>query len=729
MPYNDKSEISTNNINYLARDFSSLKESLMRYAKSYFPNSYQDFNETSTGMMLLEMNAYVGDVLNFYIDQRYKEMMLPLAEERKNIIHMAKSRGYKVKPIAPAYADLTVTQEVDAVNNAPDYTNSAIIDKGMRIISKTDSKQVFESLDIVDFHASSSAEIAPEVSEIDATTGAPLKYKLTRKVRAVSGETKTANFSIGAPQKFHRLTLAEDNVIEILSVVDSNGNKWYEVEYLSQDKIDKETHYTSDDNRSNAYSNPGNDSVYTLPAPYSLEYIKVSKKFTTEVDENNKTSMVFGNGILRNGQSFETLLLQLKQAGINMPGKQENLNKSLNPLLGDSYGTLGEVPMHLTLTVTYRVGGGIGANVPANDLTIIENITTIASTPSTNVAVTNEKPASGGSSGETLEEIRHRSIGEASTQNRCVTKEDFEIRTLSLPAKFGNIAKVYCTRSGAVRNAQRKKMTDLVGRLKSIIDLSYNVHDRGITPEEKQDRLNQIKILLDADKDGGLNPDDFAMLGEVLEMAYSNVTQDDRLYTVDLYMLSYDNNKNLVTSPNLVKQNLKQYINQFRLLTDQITFFDGYIINFGVVFDVVGQSSDNKGEVKLRCIQKIKDYFSTDKMQFKDIIYSRDLENELMNVSGVRAVNYVTLTQDFDYNSPEISGETNQIFSPPLYSKLINSNGTTSTTTNTGYGHYYDFSKFYGTENVAGQGVVLPAYEPSIFELKNPNQNIRGIVR
>ena len=152
MPYNDKSEISTNNINYLARDFSSLKESLMRYAKSYFPNSYQDFNETSTGMMLLEMNAYVGDVLNFYIDQRYKEMMLPLAEERKNIIHMAKSRGYKVKPIAPAYADLTVTQEVDAVNNAPDYTNSAIIDKGMRIISKTDSKSVsFDLKEIIKF--------------------------------------------------------------------------------------------------------------------------------------------------------------------------------------------------------------------------------------------------------------------------------------------------------------------------------------------------------------------------------------------------------------------------------------------------------------------------------------------------------------------------------------------------------------------------------------------------
>ena len=147
--------------------------------------------------------------------------------------------------------------------------------------------------------------------------------------------------------------------------------------FLAQDKIPITAHYTSDENRPNAYYNlDGVGYVADVAVPYSLSYINTSKRFVRETNVDNTTSIVFGNGILRNGQSFETLLLQLKQAGINMPGKQENLNKSLNPLLGDSYGTLGEVPMHLTLTVTYRVGGGIGANVPANDLTIIENITT-----------------------------------------------------------------------------------------------------------------------------------------------------------------------------------------------------------------------------------------------------------------------------------------------------------------------------------------------------------------
>ena len=214
-------------------------------------------------------------------------------------------------------------------------------------------------------------------------------------------------------------------------------------------------------------------------------------------------------------------------------------------------------------------------------------------------------------------------------------------------------------------------------------------------------------------------------------MTFSNITADDRLYTIDLYLLSYDINKNLVNTPSIIKQNLKQYLGQYRLLTDQVSFYDGYIVNFGVIFDVVGQPYENKDQIKIKCIQAIKEYFSIDKMQFKQILYTNDIENLLMDVDGVRAVNYVTLTQNFDYNAPTTDGGTQPpIFSPPLYSTVISSDGTTSTsTTNTGYGYYYDFSKFYGINAVAGRGIALPAYEPAVFELKNPNKNIKGIVR
>jgi hypothetical protein len=164
------------------------------------------------------------------------------------------------------------------------------------------------------------------------------------------------------------------------------------------------------------------------------------------------------------------------------------------------------------------------------------------------------------------------------------------------------------------------------------------------------------------------------------------------------------------------------------MITDQVSLYNGYVINFGVVFDVVAQQYASKDEIKLKCIQTIKDYYKVDKMQFKQIIYTSDLEFQLMSVEGVRAVNYVTITQDFDFNS-DIYGNKTRVFPNGLYDIIINSDGTTSTGNNSEYGYYYNFGQFYGPEAIAGQGVVMPAYEPSIFELKNPNQNIKGIVR
>jgi hypothetical protein len=317
-------------------------------------------------------------------------------------------------------------------------------------------------------------------------------------------------------------------------------------------------------------------------------------------------------------------------------------------------------------------------------------------------------------------------MGHLSTQQRCVSKEDYEARTLNLPAKFGNIAKVYCSRSGAVRTAQRKKIANLVDRLKSIIDKNFDMFDPGTEAGDKIAILGEIKLLLDADQSGGLNPEDFEILYEVLEMTFSNISDDDRLYTIDLYLMSYDNNKHLTATPNIIKQNLKAFLNEFRLLTDQVSFYDGYAVNFGVVFDVVGQSYDNKDQIKLRCIDAIKNHFQIDTMQFKQLIYTSNLENILMQVDGVRSVNYTTITQDFDFNAESAE---EPVFSPGLFNIVINSDDTTSTLSNYGYGYYYDFSKFYGQKAVAGRGVVLPAYEPAVFELKNPNQNIRGIVR
>jgi len=662
MPYSDK-DYKVSNVNYLNKDFSTFKNTLIEYAKTYFPNSYRDFNETSPGMMLIEMSAYVGDVLSFYIDQQYKEMMLPLAEERRNVINMANMLGFKVLPINPAYVDLTFTQTVtansDDINNiVPNLSEAFAIDKGAKILSTTDSSIFFETLDVVDFTTSGSIDIEPEQNTFDSN-GVVETYKLTRKIRAVSSETKTKTFTISSPKKFLKLTLPETNVVEIISCIDSSDNEWYEVDFLAQDRVPIDTHYDNDSDRTTAYDYFTNaEGVSEVPVPYSLQYEKSSKRFITEINEDDTTSLVFGNGVLRSGQIEESAFIQLDQVGITIPGEESDIDAFVDPLnFNDNSNTLGETPAHTTLTIRYRVGGGISSNVPSGDLTTIDSSTDIIGTSSgKNLTVTNEQPARGGSNGLSIEEIRRGAKSFFATQNRCVTQEDFEARILSMPAKFGNIAKVLVDRTAL---------------------------------------------------DGGET-------------------------TLDVFLLSYDNNKNLVTLPadvdsvaHPIKTNLKNYLDNYRMITDEIQIVDGKIINFGVVFDVVAHRSANKSDVKLRCINSIINYFNIDKMQFRQPIFLSDIEYELMGLDGVRSVNFVKLGQG--NSSADFLDELNPNEDRPLYD--FNVNNPDVAIYDGEYGFQYDFTQFYGGAGSLSDGIILPSVTPSVFELKNPRENVKGVVR
>jgi hypothetical protein len=254
MPTYGKENFKESNVNYLNKDFNAIKSSLMQYAKSYFPDTYRDFNETSPGMMLLEMNAYVGDVLSFYIDKQYQEMLLPLAEERRNIITMAKMFGYKVKPIVPSYVDLTFTSEVNASsgdNSKIDYSNAGTFDAGIEISADTNSDIIFTTLEPIDFRITGSLD-GNTIGTTDSS-GLASTYTLSRTVKAISATEKTIQFKVGVPEKFKTLTIPDTNVIDIISCVDSNNNKWYEVDYLAQDKVPIETHYTEENNRDSTY--------------------------------------------------------------------------------------------------------------------------------------------------------------------------------------------------------------------------------------------------------------------------------------------------------------------------------------------------------------------------------------------------------------------------------------------------------------------------------------------
>jgi len=899
MPYL-KEDYKQSNVDYLNKDFSSLKNALIEYAKAYFPNSYRDFNETSPGMMLIEMAAYVGDVNSFYIDQQYKEMMLPLAQERKNVVNLANMLGYKTKAINPSYTTLVVTQKVDATGDelrVPDYSSLALdrIEPKTQIQSTADSTVLFETLDFVDFTYSGSANGVfeePEASDFDSSTGIATKFEIKRTIRAISGETKTKNFNVGTPQKFLKLTIPETDVVEVIKIEDSNGNEWYEVDYLAQDKIPIETFHSTDTNRQSAYSLTGEeigDTTYdNIPVPYSLQFIKSSKKFTTMVNQDNTTSLLFGNGIMRTGQIVGEQYLQTEQAGMTIPGEETEFPSQLDPLSGDNEATLGESPANTQLIVTYRKGGGLAANVGSGDLT-----TFVDSTIGASCNVTNELPAQGGSSGDTVEEIRHRALSNFTSQTRCVTGHDYEARTLAMPARFGGIAKVLVRRAGTYLTSVMENITAqgissytpeailindqtfTPGDSNINIDFSENINVHStpvINIESIMDTASYQAVLgdpeLGADSKGLIgimmdyimypetsleeaiyqnilpellnammptctfNVDAFEAAGNILQLedeaAYNalcsqyitsdvydaedewncqnyqegnaelgnafnpciytagtepggidvsdivdtnskiinlfevtaaqtatvdNIITDNNVVTytpsyyspetsltiddnvtdpnVEIFILSYDNNK-VLTRPHtdsMLYTNVKSYLEQYKMMTDKIIVKPGFIINFGVVFDVVAHRDANKPEVKLQCIEVIKEYFEIEKTQFTQPLYPSELEYKLMEVIGVRAVNYICITQDNDYRGDVNNQET--VFNPSLHTYVVETgqdiNQLVEDTTNgqSGYGYKYQFNQAFRPTD----GIILPSSTPAVFELKNPNQNIKGVVR
>ena len=800
MPTYGKENFKESNVNYLNKDFTALKASLMNYAKSYFPNTYRDFNETSPGMMLLEMNAYVGDVLSFYIDQQYKEMLLPLAEERRNIITMAKMFGYKVKPIVPSYVDLTFTSEVNADSNdvsKVDYTDGGTFDEGIEIAASSDSNVIFSTLEPIDFRITGSNDT--ETIGTSDGSGLASTYTLSRTIRAVSATEKSITVKVGIPEKFRKITIADTNVVDIISCIDSNGQEWYEVDFLAQDKVPISTHYTNDVNRESAYVDMAGNSS-TEAVPYSLTYITTTKRFTRETNNDNTTSLIFGNGVLKDGNLVDDNYIDREQIGIIIPGQTNDLNSSIDPLMGDEYSTLGETPNNTTLTITYRVGGGIDSNIVSGDISTTPSTTAQSgNTSATLTSVNNSSPARGGKDEEDTIEIKEKAKAFFSTQNRCVTKEDYEARVMNIPAKFGNIAKVYVTRSKVGEGVNYSSAYNNLGA--TAVTFNNNFLS-GLETIANNNSLTQIQLssafnnLINNAQNDIVEPLDTALEGgggslEAIRQAVLDLIQDmnDRksslesamdneelmvnqinsgriisynelaqsidslvdgtgidISTINIYVLGYDNQKQLVGNPhftdvslpNTLTSNIKSYLNNFKLLTDVITINDGYIVNFGVFFDVIAEKYSNKQQVKINCIEKIKDYFNISKMQFNQPIYKSQLEFELMGVEGVRSIGHVTITQEIDY----FDGQNGDVFESPLYTYSFSNQGDGSDIDGdgvpdggfveadggtTGYGYKYDFKNALSEDNT----IIVPpnTATPTVFELKNPNQNIQGRVR
>ena len=447
-------------IKYINRDFGNLRQNLINYSKTYFPTTYNDFTESSPGMMFMELSAYVGDVLSFYQDNQFQETFLQYAREAKNLYDLAYMMGYKPKTTGVALVDIDFYQTVPALSNEPDYNYALLISENSQVTTPSGIKFLVE--DPVDFDTSSSLDpTTVSIYEQDGTNINSFLLKKTRK--AISAAINETTFSFSSPQEFATRSITANNIIGILDIVDSDGNVWYEVPYLGQEMV-----YNS---IKNTNANDPNFSSQEGDSPYLLKLKQVSRRFATRFQSPTTLQIQFGAGT--SSDTNEEVTPNADNVGLGLPFEKDKLTAAYSPqnfIFTDTYGI---APSNTTLTVRYLTGGGATANVSAGSLTTLTDstvefqvaglVSNLADDTFNSLQVTNPLAASGGSDGDTNEEIRQNAISNFSTQLRSVTQDDYLVRSLAMPPKYGVVSKAYIE--------QTKLNTLLPGEIPSTLSL------------------------------------------------------------------------------------------------------------------------------------------------------------------------------------------------------------------------------------------------------------------
>ena len=417
------------NISYLNKSFSDFKANLVNYTKTYFPNTYNDFSEATPGNLFLEMSSYVGDVMSFYLDNQVQENFLLYAKEKENLYALSYVMGYRPKASYASNTTLDIYQQIPTVLSGsslvPDFYNYGLIIPANTSLTSNSTGLKFLTTQQVDFTDSGSADI----------TYYNNSYFLVKKsVKVISAEIKSTSVSFAPNQKFATTNIIDDNILQILNVTGSDGNIWYEVPYLAQSSIFQKV------------TNTGSD---TNQVPYLVQLQRAPRRFVSRILSDNTLQLEFGAGISNKTDNQIIPTPGNIQSGI-VPGISlltNNYNEA-SSFFTQEYG----LAPSGSLTVKYLVGGGVTSNIPVNDLTIIDTSTAYFKngTPITgstyvlqSIVPTNPNPSTGGRGGDTSEEIRQNALYSYSTQLRAVTKDDYIVRSLSMPSDYGNIAKAY----------------------------------------------------------------------------------------------------------------------------------------------------------------------------------------------------------------------------------------------------------------------------------------------
>lgn len=562
-------------IKYTSRDFNSIKESLVDYAKRYYPEVYQDFNDASFGSLMLDTVSYVGDILSYYLDYQSNESFLETAFERNNIIRLSRQLGYNYQNIATATGEVELYTLVPAneMGLGPDSRYYSILRQGTTF-SSDDGKNFILAED-VRFDTPTSEIVA---GRIDETTGIPTSYAVKVTGKVISGELVDKTVEVGAYQRFLKIDLEDEDIVEILSVKDVEDNEYFQVDNLTQDIIYK--------SYANTGANSGTVKEYLRP-------VSVPRRYTFEFDGENYY-LQFGHG--SEDEININPVADPSDVALDLYGRDYVSNVSLDPSKLSQTNTLGISPSNTTITIKYRKNTNTNPNARARSVVNLGEINmefvNISELDATKLSfvrrsleVSNAVPIVGSSVEMSNEELKIRALSNFATQQRAVTDKDYEAAMYSMPAKFGSIY-----------------------RCNIVLD------------------SNSFKRNLNA------------------------------------YVLSSDEDSKLVVANDILKENLKIWISNYKMINDTLDILDGKIVNIGIEFDVIADKDYNRSDIYRECLDTLSRRFNK-ALQMGEPFYLTDVYYELNRISGVIDTNNVKIINKTGSQYSEIAIDLDTVMS------------------------------------------------------------------
>ena len=592
-------------IDYTSRDFESIRRDLENYAKRYYPNTFQDFNEASFGSLMLDTVAYIGDILSFYLDYQTNESFLETAIEYDNVVRLARQLGYKLNTAPSSYGTLTFYIEVpaDQTGLGPSLSYAPILRAGSTFTSTGGGN--YTTIEDVDFARTSNQVVA---GQVDTSTGAPTSYIIRSSARAVSGRVSFQEVTLGNFERFRRVPLDISNVAEVISVFDSEGHQYYEVDNLSQNIIYKAIPNTNSNT---------NNTVKNL-----LKAVPVARRFTLERTAG-QAYLQFGYG--STSELLAESVVDPSNLVLQLPGRTYTNDLDFDPTKLISTDKFGIAPSNTTLRISYRTNLTQDVNAGVNTIVSVGSpdfrfsnqgalVLSQRQAVMASLEVTNEQPFVGDVSLPTSDEIKQRVYGYFATQNRAVTAQDYQAICYAMPTKFGSIKRAAVLR-------------------------------------------------------------DF----------------DDLKRNLNIYVISQNSSGKLVAPNVTLKNNLRNWILQYKMINDTVDILDAAIVNFGINYTLTIDMNANRYTVLNKATAALRKYLLRNQYDIGESILITEFYKVLQRVDGV-----------VDVGEVKIVGRTGATYSNVSY----------------------DFSK-----NLSADGRYILAQPNVVFELKFANTDIKGAIK